>query len=111
MVFFPNTTATIMRYVKPDDYDEYGEKTGEYQETTIIPIDLQPMSPTESIKEYGEVLQDTFKIYIDSTVDILPEDQLVIDTETYAIIGTPMKMTHLTKPSHIKVNIQKLREV
>lgn len=109
MPFFPNTELIIKKYIASEGYDDYGEKTGEYIESESIPVDFQPLSPQESIKEYGEILQDTYKIYIDLDTEITPQDQIIIDDETYAIIGTPSKMNHFTQPSHIKINIQKLR--
>ncbi|WP_299523272.1 phage head closure protein [uncultured Methanobrevibacter sp.] len=111
MPFFQNTTATILKYTPSDDYNEYGEKTGTYEETETIPIDFQPLSPQETLKTYGEILQDTYKIYIDIDVDLQSTDRLLIENKMYTILGTPMKMNHLLKPSHIKVNIQLLRDV
>ena len=57
-----------------------------------------------------EILQDTYKLYLPLDTRIKPQDRILIDGITYAIIGTPMRMNHFIKVSHTKVIIQRFRK-
>ena len=109
MTFFNNTTVSVLRLELEDSYDDYGELNGEYTTVAEYPCDLQGISPAESMKEYGEILKDTYKIYLQDDADIRPTDRLKIDDTIYSIIGTPTPSNHLLPVSHLKLNIKKER--
>ena len=111
MTFFPNTKIKILQYNPSDvECDDYGEVVGGYTETEELDADFQPLSTQESIRDFGEILQDTYKLYLPLDTRIKPQDRILIDGITYAIIGTPMRMNHFIKVSHTKVIIQRFRK-
>lgn len=111
MTFFPNTTIQILKYNPSDvEYDDYGEAVGGYTLTEELEADFQPLSTSESIRDFGEILTDTYKLYLPLDVELTPQDRIKINETTYAIIGTPMQMNHIKRISHTKVIIKKFRK-
>lgn len=113
MVFFPNETLELWEYKESTtEFNSYLEPKKEYHLKTSIPCDIQPMSPDDQLKEFGEMLEDTYKIYIDQAVEILPSMILRIQgqTSTYEIQGTPMNNNHLLPVKHKKIIVKKQRK-
>ena len=113
MVFFPNQELEVWGYTESStEFNPYMEPKKEYYLVTTVPCDFQVMGPNESIKEFGEVLEDTYKIYIDYNVEITPSMILRIkgEPDTYEIIGTPLNNNHLLPVRHKKIEVQKQRK-
>lgn len=112
MVFFPNETLEIYDYVETSELDSYLEPKKEYVLHDTIKCDFQAMNPQDSLKEFGEVLEDTYKIYIDIDVEINPEMILRIQgkPDTYQITGTPIHNNHLLPVQHKKIIVEKQRK-
>jgi hypothetical protein len=64
--------------------------------------DLQPMSPGEQLREFGGIVQGSYKLYLDPDVEITPTCKVAVSgyPNKFQVRGTPMKYTAL-KP-HIK---------
>lgn len=113
MVFFPNENIELWDYTESTtEFNAYLEPKKEYCLTATVPCDIQPMNPTDSLKEFGEILEDTYKVYLSSDVTINPSTILRINgqTDTYEILGTPMNNNHLLPVQHIKLVIKKQRK-
>lgn len=111
VLFFPNETLEVYEYVEKESRDRFlGEPEFEYQYITSVPCDFQPASPKDSQMEYGKILEDSYKIYIDGSVDIT--DTMILRLEgkkdTYKITGTPLNNNHFLK--HKKIIVQKQRK-
>ena len=69
MVYFPNVDIELWDYTESTtEFNPYYEPLKEYSLTNTVPGNFQPMSPNEILKEFGEILTDTYKIIIDSLV-------------------------------------------
>lgn len=71
------------------------------------------MSPNDNLREFGELLEDTYKIYIDKDVEVDPKMLLRIQgqPDTYSIQGTPITNNHLLPiVQHKKIVVQKERK-
>ena len=113
MVFFPNEQMELWQYVESEtDFNEYYEPIKEYNKIDTVPCDFQSMTPSESMKEFGEVLEDTYKVYLNIGVPIVSTMILRLQgkTDTYTIIGTPITNNHLPRVSHKKIIVQKQRK-
>lgn len=64
--------------------------------------DLQPLRPSESLREFGSIVQGTYKLYLDLDVEINHKCKVRVNEgdRLFQVEGTPMKYTAL-KP-HIK---------
>ena len=112
MVFFPNEQLEIFEYTETSELNSYLEPKHEYRYKETVPCDFQSMNPADSIKEFGEVLEDTFKIYVDFNVDI---DSSMIPrlegrSDTYEITGAVIENNHLLPVRHKKIVVTKQRK-
>ncbi|WP_305555309.1 hypothetical protein [Methanobrevibacter sp. V74] len=106
--FFPNETMNIYTLKdNSDDYDYYGSKN-EYVLKETIPVDIQPLSPTSSLREFGKILQDTYKVIFNIEVEIKDTDQLRINDTNYEIIGSISTWNHVLP--HKEMLIKKQRK-
>ena len=113
MVYFPNVNIELWDYTESTtEFNPYYEPLKEYSLTNTVPGNLQPMSPNEMLKEFGEILTDTYKIIIDSDVNISPSMLIRVkdQPDTYEIVGTPMVNTHFAPTSHTKIVVKKQRK-
>ena len=113
MVFFPNVELELWSYNESSvEYNIYGEKETYYTLQDTVVADFQVLSTNESIKEYGEILQDTYKAYIDNTVDI--HESMIIRVkgyeDTYTITGTIILNNHFLPTTHKKILLKKMRK-
>lgn len=112
MVFFPNERLELWEYYENENIlNGYGEPKPEYNFVGVYECDFQPMTPKDSLKEYGEILEDGYKIYLNIDVPITSSMILRLEgkPETYTIVGTPIRNNH-NIVSHIKVVVQKERK-
>lgn len=110
MVFFPNVELELWEYGESDTYNLYGEAELTYTLVDTVSCDFQPLSTTDSLKEFGEILQDTYKTYLDIKTPITDTMicRVVGEPSTYQVVGTPIRNNHLL--NHIKVILQKERK-
>ena len=111
VLLFPNEEMELYEYNENEDIpDFFGESTQNYKLVGTYPCDFQNMSPHDSLKEYGKILQDTYKIY--AHLDVPITDTMIIKLknhpETYTITGTPMKYNHILP--HTKILVTKQRK-
>lgn len=105
-IFFPNEQMDIYS-VQEEDYDYYGKKTSyAYRET--VPVDIQPLSPISSLREFGKILQDTYTVIFDKDTEISDTDQLRIKDTKFEIIGSVENWNHILP--HKEMLIQKQRK-
>jgi len=113
MVFFPNHELELWEYTESQtEFNAYLEPKKEYYLVNTIPCDFQSMTEQDDMKEFGEVLEDSYKIYIDHNVDVTPSMILRIkgEPDTYEITGTPINNNHLLPVMHKKIVVQKQRK-
>ena len=112
MVFFPNEVVELWEYTENSEVPNFfGETTTDYEYEGSYPCDFQPMSSKDMLNEYGKILQDTYKIYLDIDVPITDTMLLRLEgkTDTYYIQGSPQVNNH-NIISHIKVLVTKQRQ-
>ena len=112
MVFFPNEQLELFEYVETGELDSYLEPKKEYKLKCTVPCDFQAMTPNDDLREFGEIMDDSYKIYIDHNV---PVDSGMIlrlqgKNDTYEITGTVMDNNHLPVVNHIKLVVKKQRK-
>ena len=113
MIFFPNEQLELYEYTESTtEFNSYLEPKKEYTLKTTVPCDFQPMSPNDQLREFGELLTDTYKIYIDPAVEVSPDMILKLTgkDDTYEIQGTPIDNNHLLPVKHQKIIVQKQRK-
>jgi hypothetical protein len=98
----------IYRYVDSDKKDAYDNPIKSYVYYITVPVDFQASSRRDKLTEAGEILQDTYKIYVDVNVEINPNDIFRDpDGNTYTIIGTPIANNRFSSTKHKKIELQK----
>lgn len=106
--FFPNEEMDIYTLQENNgEYDYYGNKN-EYVFKETILVDIQPLSPTSSLREFGKILQDTYKVIFDSEIEIIESDQLIINNTKYEIVGSISNWNHVLP--HKEMLIRKQRK-
>ena len=110
MVFFPDTSIELWEYGEEGIPDFYGETTASYSFVGVFDVDFQNLSPHDSEEEFGKILEDSYKIYMDTSVPVT--DTMIIrrvgEEDTYTIEGSPQHYNSLIP--HIKVIVQKQRK-
>lgn len=108
MVYYPNMTMDICSYTDTQETDAYGNPVKGYVYRETVPVDFQPSSRNDRLTEAGELLQDTYRLFIDSDVSVDPTDIFRdSDGETYTIIGTPILNNRFRVTQHKRVEVQK----
>ena len=113
MVFFPNEKLELWTYTESTtEFNSYLEPKKIYTLSGTVDCDFQVMSNEESLREFGEVRADTYKIYLDSNVSVDASMILRLKgkTDTYEIVGTPIDNNHLTPVKHKKLVVIKQRK-
>lgn len=112
MVFFPNEELEIFEYTETSELNSYLEPKKEYVYKTTVPCDFQSMSPNDQLKEFGELNEDTYKIYLDRNVEI--DSSMILrlkgKPDTYEITGTVIDNNHLLSVHHLKITVIKQRK-
>lgn len=104
MVFFPNETIEIWNLYESTEYDPYtDENLTKWKLTKTIQVDWQPVTPQESMLEFGQILQDTYKIYTQEKIPSTSIIRLVGGTDTYKIRGSPQTYNHFNPTTHEKL--------
>lgn len=104
-MFFPNATVEI--YEETQDAEQFGadEYTGETKSGPVLQStvqgDFQPLSPGQSLKEFGTVIQGTYRLFLDVGTQITADSKVKIDGQFYKVQGDPMVRNSLIP--HIKV--------
>ena len=106
--FFPNVSMDIYSYITDNrDHDYYGQ-VNEYVLKESVEVDMQPLSPTSSLREFGKILQDTYKVIMSIDVNITDTDKIIIDDIEYEIVGSVDTWNHVLP--HKEILIRKLRK-
>lgn len=111
VLFFPNHELELWEYSEKESRDRFlGESEYEYTLVATVPCDFQPLSMKDSQMEYGKILEDAYKIYLDGSVQITDTMilRIVGEKDTYKITGTPANNNHFLH--HHKVVVQKQRK-
>lgn len=106
-VLFPNEEIDIYT-CQNESFDYYGSQN-EYVYKETIRVDMQLISPTSSLKEFGKILQDTYRVIMDENVEINDTDQLRINDTKYEIIGSIENCNHGLLP-HKEMVIKRQRK-
>lgn len=107
-MYFPNTTMQIFTYTDLSETDAYGNSKKGYVYRETVPVDFQASSRRDTLTEAGELLQDTYKIYLDINVEVHANDIFKDeDGNTYTVIGTPIFNNRFKITKHKKVELQK----
>lgn len=107
-MYFPNTTMRIYTYTDSNDSDAYGNPKKSYVYRETVNVDFQASSRRDKLTEAGEILQDTYKIYLDDNVTVNNNDIFRDpDGNTYTVIGTPILNNRFKITQHKKVELQK----
>lgn len=93
---------------KDDGYDDYGP-TITYELRETVPIDIQPYSPSSSLREFGKILQDTYIVIMDNDTEIHDTDKIIIEGTRYEIVGSVENWNH-TRLAHKRILLQKYRK-
>ena len=108
MVYYPNMTMDICSYTDTEQVDAYGNPKKAYVYRETISVDFQPSSRNDRLTEAGELLQDTYRLYLDHNVTVNPTDIFKdSDGNTYTIIGTPILNNRFSVTRHKRVEVQK----
>lgn len=108
MPYYPNTTMDIFNYVDSDEKDAYGNPIKSYVYYTTINVDFQPSRRDDRLTEAGEILQDTYRLFIDEHVEVDPTDIFRDPSgDTYTIIGSPIVNNRFKVSSHKRVDVQR----
>ena len=105
-VFFPNEDIELHSY-SSDSYDYHGPKES-YTLRETVRGNFQPLTDSASLKEFGKILTDTYKLILDENTIIHDTDLVVVNGIKYEIIGTPENWNHGLLP-HKEILLQKLR--
>lgn len=106
-VLFPNEEIDIYT-CQNESFDYYGSQN-EYVYKETINVDMQLISPTSSLREFGKILQDTYRVIMDENVEINDTDQLRINDVKYEIIGSIENCNHGLIP-HKEMVIKRQRK-
>ena len=101
--FFQNTTLDLCTY---NGYDDDGDPCYETRET--IQADIQPLSPNSSMQIFGEILQDTYKVYLPLDTTIFESDCIIINKDKFEIVGSVETWNHILP--YKKITIRKQRK-
>ena len=111
MIFFPNEQIELWEYDEnEEDINFWGEKQVGYNLTETVDCDIQPMSPNDVENQFGKILTDMYKIYLNPETIIT--DTMILRVvgkeDTYTIKGSPLHYNHIIP--YIKVIVQKQRQ-
>ena len=110
MVYFPNCEIEIY---EPSETPEICCYTGELKDTwtliTIVEADFQPITPKDTQVEYGKLLEDTYKIYVDLEVPVTDKSliKIVGEEPTYEVTGSPERWNRFHNFKKIIVQVQR----
>lgn len=109
MPFFPNEILEIYKYKESStELTPYKEPVTEYEYVASVSCDFQTASTNDINLESGDILTDTYKAYIPSTVNIVEgmKFKLKGKPHTYTLKGHEIINTRFTPTTHIKLIIQ-----
>lgn len=108
MTYYPNMEMEIFTYTDLLETDAYGNPKKSYVYRETVNVDFQASSRRDTLTEAGELLQDTYKIYLDDNVTVNSNDIFRDpDGNTYTVIGTPILNNRFKITKHKKVELQK----
>lgn len=108
MVYFPNTTLKQYSYSESSVLDDYGNPTESYVYLRDVRVDFQQASEKDRLTSAGELLQDVYRIFMDVSLSVEPNDIFMDDEgDTYTIIGSPVMNNRFVATQHKKIIVQK----
>lgn len=107
---FNKKQVELYDYTESTEYNVYGEPKEEYTYIGTYQCDFQPLSPSATLKQYGKILTDTYKIYLNINTPINDKTILRIKggKDTYELVGSPEYHTNILP--HIKLQVKKTRK-
>lgn len=111
VLFFKSDTVELWDYTETETVNVYGEPEVSYNLIGSYPCNFQPITVNDSIKEFGKVLEDTYRIFLEHNVPVTSKMILKIvgQEDTYEVIGSP-SIFKTTILKHIEVTVQKQRK-
>ncbi len=107
-MYFPNTTMDIFTYTDLAETDAYGNSKKGYIYRETVQVDFQASSRKDTLLQSGEILQDVYKLYMDSNITINENDIFKDENgNTYTIIGTPILNNRFKLTKHLKIEVQR----
>lgn len=108
MPYFPNTTLKQYNYSESSELDDYGNPVETYVYLRDVRVDFQQASEKDRLTSAGELLQDVYRIFMDISLSVEPND-IFKDTngDTYTIIGSPVVNNRFVATQHKKIIVQK----
>ena len=105
MPFFPNEVLEIYKYNESTELNPYKEPVTEYVYVTSVSCDFQTAGTNDVNLESGDILTDTYKVYIPATVKIMEgmKFKLKGKPHTYTLVGHEIINTHFTPTKHLKL--------
>jgi hypothetical protein len=108
MPYFPNTTLKQYSYSESAELDEYGNPIESYVFVRDVRVDFQQASEKDRLTSAGELLQDTYRIFMDINLSVEPNDIFKDNNgDTYTIIGSPVVNNRFVATQHKKIVVQK----
>lgn len=105
--FFINSQMEL-HTLSADGYDDYGPKE-DYALRETVPVDIQPYTPSSSLREFGKILQDTYIVIMDKDTIINETDKIIIEGIRYEMVGSVENWNH-SPLAHKKILVQKYRK-
>lgn len=107
MPFYPNDTIELWSYETEGMFDEYGDPLNDFSFREEVPADIQHLSAESSMKEFGKILQDTYKVYLDNAVEVYDTDRIIIKGKKYEIIGSVEVWNHILHFKKLTIKLQR----
>ncbi len=109
MAYFNNIIIEIYTPYISNDYDVYtDEYLTKYKILDIISVDLQPVSAKDKTLDFGEIQENTYKIYTDYHI---PKNAIIkIGNKTFSVTGELQNYDHFKPTTHNKILITEEQE-
>lgn len=110
-LFFKPDNVELWAYTESNTVNMYGEPEVTYTLIGTYPCDFQPINAADTVKEFGKLLEDTYRIFLDYNVPV--NDKMILrivgSSDTYELIGSP-SIFKTTILKHIELTVQKQRK-
>ena len=95
----------------PQTANEVSDSQGGYATVWVDGTDfegrLSRLAASERMAQDKETAVATHKIYCGTSVDVDPDDQIVIGSRTFQVIGV-LRPSNLTTDGHLEINVREI---